>query len=787
MNIKKKLMGGFFAIVIILSAFGAYVYYSVNKFDQISDLKASRYEQLNDLEVVKGINTSLILGAMDTIVKKDKPGIKEEYLNHVQNDFNKVFNFKEELFADADSNEKKALLENILKAFHNLEPILLKELPQLLQNNASLEEFFALDKRIDNAGISLEDDINKMISLIRTDLSEASKAEESFAQNLKLFLIITIIISIIVSIIISMFVSKSIAGSIETFQEGLLNFFKYLNREQQDVSLIELKSNDEIEHMAQVVNENITKTKKGFEQDTKVIQESIEVVNKAKDGFYQYDILQQANNPEIEVLRKKINEMTDITQASLMLVTQALIAFGNAKYNHKIDVQYSGTIGSLVNGTSALGDSISEVLCMVNNTAQELITNASTLATTSEELSASAIEQAASLEETAAAIEEITSAIESTSVKTQRMSVIADELKQTSDEDDELAHQTGEAMDHINNATNAIVDAIEIIDQIAFQTNILSLNAAVEAATAGEAGKGFAVVAQEVRNLAARSAEAAKEIKDLVEDAQGKTKEGKMQADKMVESFNSLNSKVSEVTSIVDEVTSATNEQMEGMKQINDAVNELDKATQENANASETVSSKAMALNEISERLIAIIQRTEFNKEKSKGVCDVNLVFDTTKLKLDHISFKESNFKDIGVNKQWRVKNHHECALGKWIDVHKNEKFAQHSDWQKFLEVHQNVHQYVQEYIDVDSKDRYNPALHDIASKIEENTKAVFVYIDRIKEHNCEEQESATTQITIKPTAKKIETTKTSTQVNKSINQPKVIESNEKNDEWESF
>ena len=318
------------------------------------------------------------------------------------------------------------------------------------------------------------------------------------------------------------------------------------------------------------------------------------------------------------------------------------------------------------------------------------------------------------------------------------MSQIAIELKQTSDEDDELAHKTGEAMDHINKATTAIVDAIEIIDQIAFQTNILSLNAAVEAATAGEAGKGFAVVAQEVRNLASRSAEAAKEIKDLVEDAQSKTQEGKTQADKMVESFNYLNDKVSEVTTIVSEVTNATNEQMQGMKQINDAVNELDKATQENANASETVSSKAMALNEISEHLIAIINRTQFDESRMNMVCDVNLVFDTTKLKLDHISFKENNFKDIGENKKWSVKTEEECDLGKWIDTHSNENYALHSDWDHLKKAHYKVHSLVQEYINLNSENRYDAKLPIIANEIEENTLKVFDYLDQVKAHRCE-------------------------------------------------
>ncbi|WP_423776185.1 methyl-accepting chemotaxis protein [Aliarcobacter skirrowii] len=132
-----------------------------------------------------------------------------------------------------------------------------------------------------------------------------------------------------------------------------------------------------------------------------------------------------------------------------------------------------------------------------------------------------------------------------------------------------LANKTALSMDEINSKVEAINEAIEVIDQIAFQTNILSLNAAVEAATAGEAGKGFAVVAQEVRNLANRSAEAAKEIKSLVENATSKTNEGKKISDDMIEGYNNLNRLIGETITIIQDVSIASNEQLKGIEQIN--------------------------------------------------------------------------------------------------------------------------------------------------------------------------------------------------------------------------
>ena len=170
-------------------------------------------------------------------------------------------------------------------------------------------------------------------------------------------------------------------------------------------------------------------------------------------------------------------------------------------------------------------------------------------------------------------------------------------------------------MDSINEQTQAIADAISIIDQIAFQTNILSLNAAVEAATAGEAGRGFAVVAAEVRNLANRSAEAAKQIKDLVENATSKTNNGKKIADDMIKGYVKLKENISKTTELINDISISSDEQKTSIEQINDVINNLDRQTQNNASVAAQTHDIAINTSDIAKKILQAVNEKEFRNK----------------------------------------------------------------------------------------------------------------------------------------------------------------------------
>ena len=348
--------------------------------------------------------------------------------------------------------------------------------------------------------------------------------------------------------------------------------------------------------------------------DMKVMGEIVIIADKVEQGIYECNIHSKSKNPMVETLRKTFNKMIEQTNKNMTQLKNTLEHYTNDDFtrNVTIDPKLKSDMLAVMQSVNKLGVALRSNAKLNLTNGETLNQNAITMSESVNNVAAKANQQAASLEETAAALEEITSITRNNAQNAVKMAELGITVNKAVNSGQELANKTAHSMEDINHEVMAINEAIAVIDQIAFQTNILSLNAAVEAATAGEAGKGFAVVAQEVRNLANRSADAANEIKALVESAASKANDGKNISNEMIKGYQTLNTHINETIRLIEDVSSASKEQMQGIEQINDAVTILDRVTQENASEANNVSNIASEVRTMADELVSDAKSKRF-------------------------------------------------------------------------------------------------------------------------------------------------------------------------------
>jgi methyl-accepting chemotaxis protein len=506
-----------------------------------------------------------------------------------------------------------------------------------LLNNLEVykKDFLKLTKAEDQIGLDsksgLQGKMRAVIHKTENILEKMSKDTKENVQNsISSSKTVSFVIAVLIILVIgafALFIIKTVTTGLSAFQEGLIGFFRYLNKQSSSVESLDERANDEIGQMSKVVNENITNIKSLIDQDSKLIDEAKVVINKVKHGSYSQLIESNTANEALNQFKNDVNGMIKVTREHFENINSVLSEYSKYDYRkelHLENIDKDGVFDILAKDINQLRDAITQMLLQNKQNGLTLDNSSDILLKNVDILNQNSNEAAAALEETAAALEQVTANISSNTQNIVHMSRYATALNDSSNKGEKLANQTTRAMDDINNEVSAINEAITVIDQIAFQTNILSLNAAVEAATAGEAGKGFAVVAQEVRNLASRSAEAAKEIKALVENASSKANFGKKIADDMIEGYTLLNGDISKTITIIGDIENASKEQLSGIEQINDAVASLDQQTQQNASVATQTYDVAVQTDAIAKLVVENADEKEFIGKESVKAKDLN-------------------------------------------------------------------------------------------------------------------------------------------------------------------
>jgi methyl-accepting chemotaxis protein len=293
---------------------------------------------------------------------------------------------------------------------------------------------------------------------------------------------------------------------------------------------------------------------------------------------------------------RNLNTLLDASERVAANLRRVLGALATGKLSEKVSAQYEGEYAQLAADANQTVDRIVDVAKQMQLTADLVNSGAMQLSRGNEDLSQRTTEQAASLEETAASIEQFTSTVKQNADNAAQANQVASATRTLAERGGDVVGRAVTAMSEINSSSRKIADIIGVIDEIAFQTNLLALNAAVEAARAGEQGRGFAVVAAEVRNLAIRSADSAREIKGLIQDSVSKVDSGTQLVDESGRTLGEIVSSVKRMTDLIAEISAASREQAQGVEEVNRAVTQMDQVTTQNASLVDEASSSTQAL-----------------------------------------------------------------------------------------------------------------------------------------------------------------------------------------------
>lgn len=483
---------------------------------------------------------------------------------------------------------------------------------------------------------------------------------------------------------------------------------------------------------------------------------------------------------DLDLLKQNINQSLDTLEASMKEAIQVASRMGEGDLTKEITGDYHGLLAVLKDSINATQANFSQIVANVRSASEHVRNGSAEISRGSADLSTRTSEQAASLEETGASMEEMASTVNMNSDSAAEASQLAAESLQRAQEGGHVVADAVNAMMGINASSTQISDIITLIDGIAFQTNLLALNAAVEAARAGEHGRGFAVVAGEVRTLAQRSADAAKDIKGLIEENTTRIQEGSDLVSRSGVALDSIEESVNKMNDISSEIESATKEQTQRINQVNTAVAQLDSVTQENAALVEETAAASSELNhqaDLMADIVAVFKLSDKSEKLMKYLSSSDAgqysgIF--MKARSAHLAWKGKirGFLDGVVEMDaGQAVSHHDCALGKWLDKEGRAQLQHLSEMSKLDQVHEKMHRLIKEIVQLKQEGQLEQAEQKF-EQIDPLSKEVVGLLDAIEQQSNQQAAIPTPPVPSPVTPQE---------------KPAAPRAVERDDEWASF
>ena len=469
----------------------------------------------------------------------------------------------------------------------------------------------------------------------------------------------------------------------------------------------------------------------------KMFEEIGALMTHVANGNFSHRIKMDAKG-DLGDLKETINRSMEQLEHSVTETTNGIARLGDGDFTQPISGSPIGQLGALKDALNAMQSNLAHIVVKVRSAARSVHKEAEEISQGNQNLSSRTAQQAASLEETAASMEQMAGAVDLNAQHARDAESLSAQAREQAVSGAEVVKQTISAMSRINESSDKISEIIALIDGIAFQTNLLALNAAVEAARAGEHGRGFAVVAGEVRNLAQRSADAAKEISGLIEETGTRIEEGNALVNRSGGSLGEIEAAVQKVSAVAAEISNAAHEQSSGITQVNLAVSQLDHSNQENAALVEQSVEATNVLRDQAGALAGLMDLFQVDEALAEHIGNRVLTQEVVvldKARAAHLAWKGKirgfldGFIQMDVN---QAVSHHDCVLGKWLDSEGREKYRHFHQMGNLDQIHETMHNTIREIISLQKDGRESEA-EERYLKIVEYSKQVVGYLDELE------------------------------------------------------